>query len=122
MKETHSPKAPFDVQASNPQKPNKPIFLNKYKDIRSVLQTGADEIIHPAFTQPANLPKKVEEALRSIKSKAANDKKGTPDSLENEHNIKAYFSAQMRAIVSSLFLTLLALCEIFQDLKVAQRD
>ena len=87
----------LDLQASEPKKPLKPLLLTKYEDIQAVLSTGADEIIHPAFTNSANLPEKIREALRPIKATSAN-----PDGSASPENIrmtKAYFSAQMRAVV-----------------------
>ena len=83
--------------AFEPQKPHKPVYLTKYGDIRSVLATGADEILHPAFTNEKNLPIKVQHAL--LKIKANNDTHGRSDSPEHAEITKTYFAEQMRAIV-----------------------
>ena len=97
-------KPKFDFQASEPRKPHKPLFLTNYDDIRAVLATGADEIIHPAFTGKANLPTKVYEAFRSIKAKgAAHDQIDSPEDVKMT---KAYFAAQMRAIVEREVITM----------------
>lgn len=90
-------KGQLDLQASEPEKPLKPLLLTKYADIQAVLSTGADEIIHPAFTNSANLPEKVREALRPIK--ATSTAQDLSDSPESAEMTKAYFSAQMRAVV-----------------------
>ena len=90
-------KGQLDLQASEPEKPLKPLLLTKYVDIQTVLSTGADEIIHPAFTNSANLPEKVREALRPIK--ATSTAQDLTDSPENARMTKAYFSTQMRAVV-----------------------
>ncbi|KAL8856073.1 MAG: hypothetical protein Q9178_007329 [Gyalolechia marmorata] len=87
----------YDVDAFEPQKPHKPVYLTKYGDIRSVLATGADEILHPAFTNGENLPTKVEEALPKIK--ANSDNRGRSDIAEHAEITKTYFAEQMRAIV-----------------------
>ncbi|KAL8910116.1 MAG: hypothetical protein Q9171_004577 [Xanthocarpia ochracea] len=71
----------YDVDAFEPQKPHKPVYLTKYGDIRSVLATGAD----------------VEEALPKIK--ANSDNHGRSDSAEHAEITKTYFAEQMRAIV-----------------------
>ena len=90
-------KGQLDLQASEPEKPPKPLLLTKYGDIQAVLSTGADEIIHPAFTKSANLPEKVREALRPIR--ATSTVQEPSNSPENAKMTKMYFSAQMRAIV-----------------------
>ena len=82
--------------ASEPVKPQKPLFLNKYDDIEWVLSTGASEIIHPAFAEPANLPKKVQEALELIQSKKTSK---TDDSLESIAITNAYFTLRMQEIL-----------------------
>ena len=92
----NSVKSTLNYPASEPAKPPKPLFLNKYDDIKWVLSTGANEIIHPAFSEPANLPKQVQEALTSIQSKNNNEPKDSPESTAVT---KAYFTYQMRAII-----------------------
>ncbi|KAL8789579.1 MAG: hypothetical protein Q9195_006756 [Heterodermia aff. obscurata] len=87
----------LDLQASEPEKPLKPLLLTKYEDIQAVLSTSGDEIIHPAYTNSANLPEKVREALRPIKATSASP--DLSDSPENARLTKAYFSVHMRAIV-----------------------
>ena len=88
-----SVKSTLIYPSSEPEKPAKPLFLNKYDDIQWVLSTGADEIIHPAFAQPENLPKKVQEALASIQSETSSSN----DSLEDNTLTKLYFTLRMRA-------------------------
>ncbi|KAL8706501.1 MAG: hypothetical protein Q9201_000433 [Fulgogasparrea decipioides] len=93
----------FEIEPSEPQKPHKPLFLTSYDDIRKVLAVGADEIIHPAFTNCANLPQKVQEALQPIKTKSGTNDKS--DSPENARITKAYFAHQMKAIIEREAIT-----------------
>ena len=86
----------FNVKDSEPKKPSKPLFLTKYSDIEKVLSTGADEIIHPAFADAANLPKKVQQALQSIKSKRGFNEH---ENVDFENITKAYFTYRMKTIV-----------------------
>ena len=95
--------APYNYQSSEPNRPQKPVYLTSYSDIRAVLSTGADEIIHPAFTTPANLPNKVRQALATIKSKSsATD----VDKVESLVDTKPYFIHQMRAVVEREVITM----------------
>ncbi|KAL8725978.1 MAG: hypothetical protein Q9166_007012 [cf. Caloplaca sp. 2 TL-2023] len=98
------PQKKWDIEASEPRKPHKPLLLTSYDDIKAVLSTGADEILHPAFTDKANLPTKVQEALRTIKAQGATD---ASDGCSPEHvrTTKAYFAHQMRAIVEREVIT-----------------
>ncbi|KAL8813523.1 MAG: hypothetical protein Q9200_000197 [Gallowayella weberi] len=90
----------WDVEASEPRKPHKPLLLSRYDDIKAVLSTGVDEILHPALTDKASLPVKVQEALRSIKVKGARNDSGAKDrGLENVTMTREYFAQQMRSIV-----------------------
>ncbi|KAL6712910.1 hypothetical protein ACLMJK_009465 [Lecanora helva] len=89
----HSVKSALVYPASEPGKPPKPLYLNTYGDIEWVLSTGANEIIHPAFAEPANLPKKMQEALTSIQSKKPSK---SEDSLESITVTKAYFTLRMQ--------------------------
>ena len=89
--------------ASEPAKPPKPILLTTYHDIDRVLNTGADEIIHPAFSNPDNLPKKVQDALQSIRSKGTKAKGESPERVAMT---KAYFTYQMRAIIEREVITM----------------
>lgn len=102
---TKPPKNKWNVGASNPGKPHKPLLLTKYDDIKTVLSTGADEILHPAFADNANLPPKVREAIRTIKAQGATD---PSDDCTPEHmrSTKLYFAQQMRAIVEREVITM----------------
>ena len=91
-----SVKSTLVYPASDPVKPPKPLFLNKYDDIRWVLSTGANQIIHPAFADSENLPKEVQGALALIQSE---NKSESVKSLENVALIKAYFTMRTRAIL-----------------------
>ncbi|KAL8990819.1 MAG: hypothetical protein Q9169_008029 [Polycauliona sp. 2 TL-2023] len=93
----------WNVDGSEPRKPNKPLLLSRYDEIKAVLSTGADEIIHPAFTDKSNLPPKVAMALRSIKVKGSNPK--SDDTPADANMTKAYFAQQMRAIVERAAIT-----------------
>lgn len=87
----------FDVKASEPEKPKKPLYLTKYKDIKSVLSTTAAEIVHPAFVNSKNLPQKVAEALRTINSKKTNTGKSLPPN--DMAFVKKYFAERTRRII-----------------------
>ena len=109
MSKDVSGQSKYNCKASEPEKPPKPLYLNKYSDIKWVLSTGADEIIHPAFAEPANLPEKVQEALRSIRSKNAFNESDSPENekiTKVEKITKAYFAHQMRAIVEREVITM----------------
>ncbi|KAL8697068.1 MAG: hypothetical protein Q9224_002486 [Gallowayella concinna] len=96
----HMAQRKWDVEASEPRKPLKPLILTRYDDIKAVLSTGADEIVHPAFTDKANLPVKVQEALRSIKVEDARNGSGASGrSLADVTMTRKYFAQQMRSIV-----------------------
>ena len=96
--------------ASEPAKPPKPISLTTYGDIETVLNTGADEIIHPAFSNAENLPGKMHEALQSIRKKGTTPKGegDRPERAEEERAAmtKAYFAHQMRAIIKREIITM----------------
>ena len=100
------------MEASEPEKPQKPLYLTRYSDIKAVLSTPADEIVHPAFAKSDNLPNKVAKALASIKSK------GTRISgrLENDDvaQIKRYFEKRTRAIVEREVIILDKAAPVFQ--------
>ena len=93
----------FDVEASQPLKPQKPANLSDYNAIKALLDTGADEIVHPAFADPANLPPKVWEAINTIKVKGSGSIKESP---ENVNLTKQYFAQQMRSIVEREVITM----------------
>ena len=101
---------PYNYQASEPEKPRKPLYLESYDDIAAVLSTGADKILHPAYTEK-NLPKKVYEALLTIKSKGTTKYKAKADDLDFT---KAYFMHHMRAIVEREVIVMDKNSPIFQ--------
>lgn len=93
----------WNVEGSEPRKPHKPLLLTRYDEIKAVLSTGADEILHPAFTDRSNLPTKVAMALSSIKAKS---KKTTNNCCPADATItKEHFAQQMRAIVEREVIT-----------------
>ena len=98
-----SAKSRLVYPTSEPAKPPKPLLLNRYKDIKAVLDTGANEIIHPAFVNPDNLPRKIQEALQLIQSKKTVD---SPSNPTNDFNVKKYFSYRMRAIIEREVVTM----------------
>ena len=98
-----APSKKWNVEGSEPRKPHKPLLLTQYDEIKAVLFTGADEIIHPAFTDPSNLPKKVALALSSIKIKGQTTTGNC--SLADANIIDEYFARQMRAIVEREVIT-----------------
>lgn len=86
----------YDSKASEPRKPQKPMYVSDYREIQAILATEADEIVHPAYADQANFPKIVWQAISTIKAKSG---KAYDDSLEDVAMTKAYFSQHMRAIV-----------------------
>ncbi|KAL8693454.1 MAG: hypothetical protein Q9218_001725 [Villophora microphyllina] len=102
---TQDTRDPTCTRASDARKPHKPLVLTRYDDIRAVLATGADEIIHPAYTNYENLPKQVQEALLSIKTRSATAEEATC-SPEDTRMTKAYFAAHMRAILEREAITM----------------
>ena len=53
----------FKRGASEPRKPQKPIYLNEYVEIEKILTDDSDELVHPARFELHNLPPKVAEIL-----------------------------------------------------------
>ncbi|KAL9630499.1 MAG: hypothetical protein Q9204_004692 [Flavoplaca sp. TL-2023a] len=100
---TAAPKKKWNVEGSEPRKPHKPLLLTRYDEIKAVLSTGADEIIHPAFTDLSSLPKNVASALSSIrvKGQTATSKCSPADA----NVVNEYFAQQMRAIVEREVIT-----------------
>ncbi|KAL9003980.1 MAG: hypothetical protein Q9180_009869, partial [Flavoplaca navasiana] len=97
------PEENSNVDGPNPRKPNKPRLLTRYDEIKAVLSTGVDEIIHPAFTDESNLPKNVNSALSSIRVKGQTTT--STCSPADANIIKEYFAQQMRAIVKREVIT-----------------
>ena len=98
-----APKRKWNVEGSEPRKPHKPLLLTRYDEIKAVLSTGADEIIHPAFTDLSNLPKNVASALSSIRVKGqTTTSKCSP---ADTNIVNEYFAQQMRAIVEREVIT-----------------
>ena len=100
-----SAKSRLVYPASEPKKPRKPWLIESYKEIKAVLDTGANEIIHPAFVNADNLPPKVQAALQQIQSKKSGDSPSSSPKNDPK-TIKRYFSYQMRAIIEREVVTM----------------
>lgn len=101
MLKTKGKTTTYDTRPSDPKKPTKPYYLDNYADIKAVLATPADKIIHPAFVNTANLPPKVAGALKILPSIPEIN---AVDSLENKRIIQNYFELQTRRIVQREFV------------------
>jgi hypothetical protein len=54
----------FDLTASEPSKPEKPLYLYKHDEIAAILSDTADDLVHPARLELHGLPSKIRQVLQ----------------------------------------------------------
>ena len=94
----------FDTDASNPNKPAKPLYLYQHDQIEALLLDGSDTIVHPARLQCRSLPPKVAEVLTPGKTK---DERPKPENIKDvPADLMRYFTDLAREIILREFVNM----------------
>ena len=105
-KETGKPR--FNVTASMPQKPPKPVYLKDFDRISTVLNDKTGEFVHPALQHSSNFPHQIQKLLDAGKSKRRTPT--TTNCVERVHEDKPailhYFNDTMRYIIKRESITM----------------
>ena len=96
-------KPKYNIQASNPRKPPKPVYLSEYDDVAALLAQKPDTIINPILTNTAALPVKVAEVLMNgpVTSKVPQNY----ETLDDEGKTMTYFTELMREVIQREIIT-----------------
>lgn len=99
------------VAMSNPEKPWKPVYLDDFEKISTVLSDESYDLVHPALKDPANFPTKVREVLTlprkndEVKSKAVVPSR-TTEMPHDAEVLEQYFKNLMQSIVKREAITM----------------
>ncbi|KAK4695301.1 hypothetical protein P7C71_g2427, partial [Lecanoromycetidae sp. Uapishka_2] len=85
----------YEVKNSDPVKPWKPCYLDKYDEILAVLSDKSDNLVHPARTELAGLPQKVVDILSP---QNPSQPKGT-EIIPDDNTLRTYFADLMHDII-----------------------
>lgn len=97
----------FDTTASDPVKPEKPVYVTDASKISKILQKPY-EFIHPAFKDLQNFPTAMQNAVREMHHKAGKDTTigKYKEFHEDTESIVDYFTDLMRSIVKRESITM----------------
>ena len=103
----------YNVKASEPRKPPKPVYLSKYADVKALLAQKPELVINPACLDTASLPAKVAHVLvpGQAKYKLTPKDDVSPDST---HLTMAYFTDLVRDVVKREIITVDSKRPIYQ--------
>jgi hypothetical protein len=95
----------FETQASDPQKPWKPVYLKDYDEIKALLSDTSDKFVHPSRFEIRNLPPKVQEILEPGQ-KPSQHLPSDQEFVEDSEVLMKYFVDLGRDIVRREFITM----------------
>ena len=103
----------YDIKASEPRKPLKPVYLSKYIEVKALLSQKPEVVINPACFDTASLPPKVAQILIPGRTKYNLTPKDdhSPDSVQLT---MAYFTNLMREIIQREIITVDGTRPIYQ--------
>ncbi|KAK3938600.1 heme peroxidase-domain-containing protein [Diplogelasinospora grovesii] len=95
----------YEVDASDPAKPEKPVLLTTTPEIKALLADQSDKLVHPARLKLADLPSKIADVLEP------RQKVSKPDTKQEEIDIDEslmtqYFVDLMRDIIRREFIVM----------------
>lgn len=94
----------YDVTASMPKKPPKPVYLSDYAEVKAILSEESGAVINPACLGTAWLPDKVAEILNPGTSRPKSaEHLAIP--LEDKRMVLDYFASVTREIVQREAIT-----------------
>ncbi len=98
----------FDVTGSTPQKPWKPVYLDKVGQIAAVLTDRSGDFMHPALKDLANFPIEIQRVLKSQKPRGNTPVPANPaDRVRDDTSaLMSYFADLMRYIVKRESITM----------------
>ncbi|KAK0648984.1 heme peroxidase-domain-containing protein [Cercophora newfieldiana] len=94
----------FDISASDPKKPQKPLYLSDVSTIRAVLEDPSDTIVHPARLNLDGLPEDIKHVLETRQTPS--EKKVTIAFEEDLAALSADLIAGMRNIIKRECITI----------------
>ena len=94
----------FTVNASNPVKPWKPVYLKDYERIHAILTDESYDFFHPSLHNLDNLPPKVKEVFESHREsaqiKTRSGERNSKDQVQEDPDaMLKYFKDLMRSII-----------------------